>query len=176
MDVFVPAQMEPPAAARQFNPQQDWADATQRQRPIPTATKQIILRTRDARLFGCARCLPTRITNRDAGNGITGWCGHRRSGGVAAALGQPGQGGTANSGKVLDSLQYLAEPFTEIGLGPDNAVVLPRLAAQINARADDEAVTVPVGDAAKHRGDGGDQRGRAATAMPASTACNFRRS
>ncbi|AFE14818.1 hypothetical protein MRGA423_23510 [Mycobacterium tuberculosis RGTB423] len=71
-----------------------------------------------------------------------------------------------SSGKVAPTpipCSILAgQPFTEeIGLGPDN-LEIPQQAGSPDQRADadDEAVTVPVGDAAKHRrDDGGDQRG-----------------
>lgn len=172
---------EPPAAPAGFNRSWDWADATQRQRPDPHRheTDRGQRPPVTQRLFGCARCrcADQDHQHRDADDGanLADGAGHRRSGGVAAALGQPGQGGTAEQREGSahpDSLQYLAgQPFTEeIGLGPDN-LEIPQQAGSPDQRADadDEAVTVPVGDAAKHRrDDGGDQRG-GATAMPASS-------
>lgn len=163
---------EPPAAPAGFNRSWDWADATQRQRPDPHRheTDRGQRPPVTQRLFGCARCrcADQDHQHRDADDGanLADGAGHRRSGGVAAALGQPGQGGTAEQREGSahpDSLQYLAgQPFTEeIGLGPDN-LEIPQQAGSPDQRADadDEAVTVPVGDAAKHRrDDGGDQRG-----------------
>lgn len=79
-----------------------------------------------------------------------------------------------SSGKVAhpDSLQYLAgQPFTEeIGLGPDN-LEIPQQAGSPDQRADadDEAVTVPVGDAAKHAATTAATSAAGATAMPASS-------
>lgn len=106
------------------------------------------------------------VAAADAAGDVLGEATSGGLGGVAAALGQPGQGGTAEQREGSahpDSLQYLAgQPFTEeIGLGPDN-LEIPQQAGSPDQRADadDEAVTVPVGDAAKHRrDDGGDQRG-----------------
>ena len=92
---------------------------------------------------------------------------HRRRGRVAAALGDPGQGGAAEQrqrGAHAESLQYLSgQPVgEEVRMRPD-ALQVPHQAAGPDQRADedDQAVSAAVGDLAEHRGDDGrDERRR----------------
>ncbi len=114
----------------------------QRQRPDLTATKQIAANAHLATPLSAAPALgvPTQDhQHRDADDGANladGRSPPKR--GVVAALGQPGQGCTAEQREGSAHPDFAVsgrQPFTEeIGLGPDKSLRYhSRLAAQINA-------------------------------------------